>query len=439
MRLFILDTDRVGLDLALRAIAAGHEVKLYRPKGFKDGDGFPGLTTTTNYRDGIKWAGRDGLTTTTCNTIYMQDLDRWRAMGYPIWGPTKASANLEIDRAHGMEVMAQHDLTIAPYHKVNSLKEALAFAWKTDKTHCFKTLGSEEDKSLTFLAKDPGQMVEWIDNKIKSGITLKGPCMLQEKIDMIAEVGIAAYLSKDGFLDGKYEISFEFKKMMNDDFGPATGEAGTVIQYVKSGFMVDIIKRFENHYRALGHTGDIAINGGITKDGDYMPFEKTSRSGWPDEFIRRHLNKGDPVEWMKAAMEGRDELKVSYDCAVGVVCAQKPYPYSDGTPEEVEGKPIYGVDEVAENIHFAQVMMSKGAVWDGKKTIEDKLPRTTGPYVMVATGSGKSVSEARKDVYGTIDKISMADMLVRSDIGCKLEKQLPKLHALGIATEVIWD
>ena len=84
-------------------------------------------------------------------------------------------------------------------------------------------------------------------------------------------------------------------------------------------------------------------------------------------------------------------------------------------------------------------MMSKGAVWDGKKTIEDKLPRTTGPYVMVATGSGKSVSEARKDVYGTIDKISMADMLVRSDIGCKLEKQLPKLHALGIATEVIWD
>jgi phosphoribosylamine--glycine ligase len=441
MRIFILDGDRCGLDFALRCIAAGHDVRLFRPPGLKvrDGEGFKGLSITSDLKESIKWAGKDGLIVTTANCKYLDELDRWREFGYPIFAPTKASAKLEIDRGLGMEVMKQHGMNIPVYHEFKSLKDALAFARKADQAYVFKTLGSEEDKSLTFVPKDPGQLVGWIEDKIKKGMRLKGPCMLQEKVDMVAEVGIAGFMGRDGFLEDKWELSFEHKKLMSGDYGPATGEQGTVIQLVKESKLADILRGFQAHLRALGHMGDIAINGAVDTKGEYWPFEFTARAGWPDQYIRFSLHKGDPAQWMRDALVGHDTLKVSYDCAIGVVVAQKPYPYEDGLPEIVEGKPIYGVDEVAEHIHFAQVMMGKGPAWDGKKIADQPLPLTSGSYVLIATGHGKTVSKAQEAVYGVVDKISLQDMLVRDDIGKKLKDQLPKLHKLDIATEIEYE
>ena len=59
MRIFIADGDRCGLDFALRCIAAGHDVRLFRPPGLKvrDGEGFPGLLITSDLKGGVKWSG----------------------------------------------------------------------------------------------------------------------------------------------------------------------------------------------------------------------------------------------------------------------------------------------------------------------------------------------------------------------------------------------
>ena len=56
--------------------------------------------------------------------------------------------------------------------------------------------------------------------------------MLQDFIEGI-EVGISAWMGSEGFLKPK-NINFEFKKLMSDDYGPATGEMGTVCKYVST-------------------------------------------------------------------------------------------------------------------------------------------------------------------------------------------------------------
>ena len=58
---------------------------------------------------------------------------------------------------------------------------------------------------------------------------------------------------------------------------------------------------------------------------------------------------------------------------------------------------------------------------------------TSGDYVAVITGFGKSVSQAAKRAYGTVEKLHVANPIVRDDVGEGLKEQLPKLHALGYA------
>ena len=440
MNVLIIDTDRCGLDFACRCVERGHKVKWFRPtaKPVRDGEGFPGVEIVKRWQDHMKWA-KDGLVITTANNKHLKELDRWREFGSPIFAPTFASAQLEINRKAGMDLMKSKGMNIADFKTFDSLKSARAHVMKTEQAFVFKTLGDEEDKSLSFVASDPAQMVEWIDQKIAAGMTLKGPCMLQEKIEMVAEIGVAGWMGKDGFIDGKFELSWEHKKLMPDNFGPNTGEQGTVCHYVKQDKLSDILKSFEADLVKLGHTGDININGGLDAKGEYWPFEWTCRAGWPDFYIRTAMHQGDPAKWMRDALLGKDSLKVSYDPHIGVVCAQPPYPYEDGTPDQVEGNPVFGLEEVWEHTHPAQLMISPGYAMEGDKIKKRSIFRTTGPYVLVVTGNGKTVKAARESVYGVVDKIKLPNMIVRNDVGAGLEKQLPILHKLGYAKTTTFD
>jgi phosphoribosylamine--glycine ligase len=438
MRVLIIDTDRCGLDFAHLCAEAGHEVKWYRwaKHPIKDGKGFRGIQVVDNWRTHMRWA-KEGLILTTANNKFMKELDAFRDFGFPIFAPTAASAAMEVKRADGMKLMQEAGIDVPPYQQFKSLEDASKFAWKTDRAWVFKTLGDEEDKSLSYVASDPADLAGWIDRKIASGMKLKGPCMLQEKVDMIAEVGLAGWMGRDGFLPGKWEVSFEHKKLMPGDKGPNTGEQGTVCQYAeKSKIADDVLLPLEKAFMKMGHRGDLNVNGAIDAKGRYWPFEWTMRLGWPDFYIRCAMHKGDPAQWMADALKGKDTLKVSKDAFIGVVLAQPQYPYDTAPPEKVEGNPISGAEQVWDQVHPVQMMVGKGPVLDGEGLCWGPQLQTTGEYVMVVTGHGKTVSAAQKDVYGAEDQIKFPDKMVRTDIGKKLEKQLPELHKLGFATDL---
>jgi hypothetical protein len=155
MRVLVIDTDHVGLDFCMRAVAAGHEVKLFRfsKKPTRYGEGFPGITLVDDYKPHMAWA-KDGLIFNTNNNRYLWELDRYRQdFGYKIFAPTVASARLEINRAAGMEAMQAVGIDIPPYQTFTSLDDAETFARKSDRAWVFKPMGDEDDKSLTDVSK----------------------------------------------------------------------------------------------------------------------------------------------------------------------------------------------------------------------------------------------------------------------------------------------
>lgn len=435
MRVLLIDIEGQFLDFALRCAAAGHDVRLYREpdKGKlpRYGEGFKGITLVDDWRSSMKWA-REGLIMPSGNWRYMRELDSWREMGFRIFGPTYESSRLEINRQAGMEAMEAAGIDVPPFTMFDSLEAAQSFARKKDECFVFKTMGDEDDKSLSFVANDPAEMVGWLQTKIDRGMKLKGPCMLQTKIDMLAEVGVSGWFGPDGFLEGKWQSCWEHKKLMDGEKGPNTGEMGTVCQYAEDDKMArEMLLPMIGTIRKTGHTGDFALGAGIDTKGKVWPFEWTARCGWPAFHIQVASHKGDPCQWMRDLLDGKDTLKVSYDVAIGVVVGQPNYPYGKSPPELVEGNPIGGIEDALDDIHFCGVMRGKGPVMDGGKVAEKPTYQTAGEYVLVATGLGKTVEAARRDVYATVKEIKLPNAMYRTDIGKKLEKPLPKLHGFG--------
>lgn len=438
-RLLIVDQENMCLDLALRATKAGWETRWYRHslrKPIRDGEGF-GLTMVEDWRDHMAWVGKDGLVFCSGNFVHLAELDRYREFGFHIFAPTVASARLEIERGIGLEAMKSVGIEVPPYHEFSSLEDAERFARKSDVGWAFKTLGSEDDKTTTFISDDPAQMVGWIRQKIARGMKLKGPCLLQQKIDMLMELGVSGWMGSDGFLPDRWQVCVEHKKLCNGEIGPNTGEMSTLTQYCETDKLADeMLKPMEPILRTLGHRGDFAIGCGIDKFGKAWPFEFTVRSGWPCFFLQLASHSGDPCKWMLDALNGKDSLRVSYDIGICVVMGQPMFPYNKSTPEQVEGNPIDGVDAVWKDVHPVSMMKGRGPVMKDGKVVEGQNYQTTGEYVIVATSLGKTISKARDKVYKVVDAIHFPNAIYRTDAGEKVAKVLPALHRHGYAMDM---
>lgn len=437
MKLLIVNMDSVGegLPLAIRAAKAGHQVKIWYAKENHPttGDGFKGVERVKNWLTHATWAN---LIVPTGNHEFIPKFDQLRREGIRVFGPSAKSAALEIDRAGGMEFFKTAGIATPTSHEFATLEQAKAHVRKTGDRFVFKTLGDEEDKSLSYVGKSAADMIARIDRWQKLNMNPKGPVMLQEVIDGI-ELGVSRWMGSQGWV-GPPNENFEFKKFLSGNCGPNCGESGTVLKYTgaKSKLFEEVLGPLEEKLVGMGHLGDIDVNCIVDEKGQAWPLEFTTRLGWPAANILWSSHLGDPIEWMLDACNGKDTLKASTKHYCGVVVAQPDYPYSKLTKKEVEGVPVYGVTR--HNLPYLSpqaVKIIKQPAMQGEEVIEKDTWTTTGDYICVATGSGGSVARACERAYDTVKDLHIPNMIYRDDIGEKLEDEIPKLQAHGLATD----
>lgn len=437
MNVLLLEMEDAGcgLPFALACIKAGHAVRYFlRPENNQRiGEGFKGLERIKNWvPSASSWAE---LVVMTGNDEYLPKLDAIRKRGVAVFAPTAASAALEVKRELGMKAFEKAGIEVPPYQTFKSLDEAEAHVRKKPDRYVFKTLGSEEDKSLSYCGKSPADMVARLQRWKTLGLNPKGPVMLQTFIPGI-EIGVSRWMGKDGFV-GPYNENFEHKKLLSGNCGPNCGEAGTIQKYTDKSLLGDmVLAPLEKALMALGHLGDVDVNCIVDEKGKPWPLEFTMRWGWPAFNIMLATHKGDPAQWMLDACEGEDTMEVDYSIACGIVLAQPDYPYSKATKAETLDIPIYGPSSGNRKfVHPQSVKMAKLPAMQGEQITEKRMWATCGDYVAVVTGKGKSVAQACERAYKVVKEIEIPDMMYRDDIGEKLETELPELQKHGFATE----
>jgi len=436
----ILIVDSYGesaLAWALRCIDAGHKVKWFfqpTPRSEHIGKGL--VERVSDWRDWMRWAD---LVFLPDNCKYLRELDAWRDRGVPILGPNVAGAAWELDREEGMKVMRTAGIDVPPVKEFSDYDQAIAYVKKRGERLVSKPSGVEGDKSLSYCANDAADLVYMLERWKRAG-KLKGKFILQDFIPGI-EFAVGGWFGPGGFNEG-WEENFEHKPLMNDDVGPNTGEQGTVQRFVRTSKIANVLlKPLEEALDRIKYVGCVDVNCIIDEKGKAWPLEFTMRPGWPAFNIQQNLTKGDPAEWMVQLLEGRDARPFILDTvAVGVVLSLPDYPFDRRPIEDVLGVPLYGlVPRIADNVHPCMMQAGVAPCEVNGKVVTQPLLCAAGTYVLVATGTGGTVREARGAAYRLVDKLRMpTSPMYRTDIGRRLSKALPELQKHGYARGMVY-
>ena len=117
--------------------------------------------------------------------------------------------------------------------------------------------------------------------------------------------------------------------------------------------------------------------------------------------------------------------------------ALPPFPNPGERREEVCGVPIYGLKpSIMDSIHPCQVMMGSAPQQKDGKVVNAPMWVSAGSYLLVATGTGETVRQAREKVYRVLGnlKATPSSPFWRTDIGSKLKTMLPTCQEHGFAT-----
>jgi phosphoribosylamine---glycine ligase len=440
VRLLVIDPEgSSGLDLAIRAQRDGHEVKLaIRPaeKTKLIGRGF--VPVVDDPRPHMVWSN---LVVACDNNVYMADLEAHQKAGGKVIGGTRESAQWEINRQTGQEVLRKAGIPVLPCKTFTDYDAAIAHVKRTMERYVSKPSGDgTTDKMLSYVSSGPDDMVYMLERWKKLG-KLKTPFVLQQHVSG-TEMGIAGWFGPGGWNEG-FEENFEFKKFMNGDLGPATGEQGTIMRYVRNSKLArKMLLLLTDVLEKMSYCGDIDVNCIIDEKGHAWPLEFTMRLGWPAFNLQVALCQGDVAEWLMGLASGTDTRSLLLDrVACGVVMSIPDYPYSHMTRKEVTGIPVYGLkDGLWKHTHPCEMALQDAPALLGGKIVTTPQPVTAGDYVLVMTAVAETVKDAALTCYRRLDRLTVPNSpMYRTDIGKRLAKQLPKIQAQGYATGLTYS
>lgn len=324
--------------------------------------------------------------------------DLLRAAGIPVFGPSKAAAQLEGSKNFAKEVMADAGVPTA---------------------HSFTcTTQSEIEKALDtfgapYVVKDDGLaagkgVVVTRDRQeaLEHALTCKR-VVIEEFLD-------GPEVSLFGISDGKTVLAMQpaqdFKRAHDNDSGPNTGGMGAYspLPWAPSEIIEDTHKKIlapmvaEMAARGTPFVGLLYAGLALTDHGTRV-IEFNARFGDPETQVLIPLLKTPLATLLyKAATRNLEGVKLEWknDSAVTVVLAAKGYPASPQSGDLIGDFPLV---ESTVIFHAGTARNEKGLV-------------SSGGRVLTVTGTGSDLTEARDRAYRAISHISLDGSFYRTDI-----------------------
>jgi len=345
-------------------------------------------------------------------------VDEFEKRGLPIFGASRAAAEIEGSKAFSKRFMETHAIPTARYSVCSSITEAEAKVKSGE-------FGYPVVLKADGLAGGKGVIIAADEKEAHEGITrIMGERAFGNAGDrlVIEEFLVGEEVSFMVLADGKRILPLasaqDYKRVYDADQGPNTGGMGSFSpsrllnaessRLIFEGVVQPTLKGLADDGRRF--TGVLYVGIMLTTQGPKV-LEFNARLGDPEtQSIIARLDT-DLAELLLAAVGGRlDQVKISWrkEVSLSVVLASPGYPVAVKTGQLIEGL------EEAEKVEGVTIFHAGTALRDGKLY-------TSGGRVLTVTATAPSLAAARDQAYRAASLIRYEGMHYRKDIGAAYE------------------
>ncbi len=340
-------------------------------------------------------------------------VDYFNYLGIPIFGPTRAAAQIESSKVFARQLMEEHGIPCPKGAIFSSHSEASEYLQKRHPPIVIKADGLTAGKGVVIAGSLPEAQRALDDIMVAKVFGSGGRTVIIDNYLSGPEVSLIAFT--DGKTVSPMMPACDYKKVGDNDQGPNTGGMGSysppgllsrqMVKDVARGTLSPTVKALAKagmHYKGVLYAGLMIVRG--------LPvvLEFNARFGDPETQVILPLLKTDLVDILLAVIRGKlAEIKIEWrpQACVGVVMSSGGYPGSFKT-----GLPVKGIESMDKDVLVFHA---------GTKLGNDGVIYTDGGRVLTVVGVGKNMAEAREKVYSNFGRISFEGSYYRKDIALR--------------------
>ena len=338
-------------------------------------------------------------------------VDRLRERDIPVFGPTRAAAELEWSKAFAKHLMADNAVPTAAFSVHDSLDGALAAVRAMDTSVVVKADGLAAGKGV-FVCRSRADAEAAVRRILADDLFGNaGARVVIEECLVGPEVSVIALCDGERFV--RLPSARDHKRLLDGDRGPNTGGMGAFAPAIDAdgtALLEEIDDRvFRPVLAAMARMGRPfvgALFAGLilTRSGPQV-LEFNCRFGDPETQVLLPLLEGDLAQALLSAANGKidpEALRRIPGAAAGVVLAAEGYP-----DHPRGGDRIFGIEAARD----------RGAlVFHAGTRMHDGHPVTGGGRVLTVVGQGQTLDAALAVAYAGADAITFPGMQYRRDI-----------------------
>ena len=335
--------------------------------------------------------------------------------GIPVFGPSKAAAQLEGSKVFAKDLMKKYNIPTAAYGVFHNVDEAKEFIRQTGAPIVVKADGLAAGKGVVVAMTVDEANVAVEDMLSGNRFGEAGSTVVIEEFMEGEEASLLA------FVDGKTVVpmiaSQDHKRIFDGDKGPNTGGMGT---YAPAPVLTDALRDeamktilepmvADMQKEGMPYVGCLYAGLMITAEGPKV-VEFNARFGDPETQVVLPLLDSDLGQIMMACATGNltaHMVKWKDSSAACVILASKGYPETSSKGDVIHG-------DIKQ--HDTTIVFHSGTKLVGEEYV------TNGGRVLGVVGLGKDLRTALDRAYGRIEHISFEGMQYRTDIGAKAFK-----------------
>lgn len=418
MNILFISKDLGQINLACKLAQEGNEVKIFEiDDTFKGKFKRPLVEFVSDWKKELDWIGKDGLIIFDY-TGMGKIQDKLRGKGFSVFGGCELGEKLENNRQYGQKIFSLAGMNVYESVDFYDIDELIAFIKEHPRKWVIKQNG-HMDKGLNYV----GQMengkdaISVLRNYKKTLKSKKIHFDIQLRVEGI-EIAAGRFFNGYDWV-GPICLNMEHKNLFAGELGPKTHEMGTLMWYEedqRNRLYQETLFKMTDFLRSMNFKGFFDINC-IVNEHEVWPLEATVRLGQPTAQLQNTIHLSPWGEFLKAVADGKDyDLKYRKGYATIAFLGTPPYPYANrsvlNSPKGIE---IFFKEELNEeeknNVYLEEVNVIE-------KHRKPKYVISGGSgYVAHVAGFGRTVGEARKRMYGLINKIIIPKAFYRTDIG----------------------